>query len=164
VRWCYGGRRWSYGGEEGEEGELELHGRRTASGGGRATLTVEKLATAEAATAATARLGQRCVAPSDRGTRTRLVRAAAAHARQRSAERASAALSEEARSAGRGWDARRAVPTALKAALSVWRVADTRQRHAAARARRGARRLTSGTHLSAISELKITPKKLAQNK
>jgi hypothetical protein len=91
VRWCYGGRRWSCGGEEGEEGELELHGRRTVSGGGRATLTVEKLATAEAATAATARLGQRCVAPSDRGARTRLVRAAAAHARQRSAERASTA-------------------------------------------------------------------------
>jgi hypothetical protein len=40
--------------------------------------------TAEAATAAMARLGQRCVAPSDRGARTRLVRAAAAHARQRS--------------------------------------------------------------------------------
>jgi hypothetical protein len=55
TRWCYGGRRWSCDGEEGEEGELELHGRRTARGGGRATLTVEKLATAEAVTAA--RLG-----------------------------------------------------------------------------------------------------------
>jgi hypothetical protein len=50
-------------------------------------LTVEKLATAETATAATARLGQRCVAPSDRGARTRLVGAAAAHASQRSGGR-----------------------------------------------------------------------------
>jgi hypothetical protein len=82
------------GGEEGEEGELELHGRRTASGGGRATLTVEKLATAEAATAATAWLGQRCVAPSDRGARTRLFRAAAVHARQRSAARSSGGRGE----------------------------------------------------------------------
>jgi hypothetical protein len=46
VRWCYGGRWWSCDGEEGEEGELELHGRRTVRGGGRATLTVENLATA----------------------------------------------------------------------------------------------------------------------
>jgi hypothetical protein len=58
VRWCYGGRRWSCGGEEGEEGELELHGRRMASGGGRATLTVEKLATAEARTAVHGTFGQ----------------------------------------------------------------------------------------------------------
>jgi hypothetical protein len=36
-----------------------------------------------------------------------------------------AALSEVARSAGRSRDARRAVPTALKAALSVWHVAAT---------------------------------------
>jgi hypothetical protein len=59
VRWCYGGWRWSCDGEEGEEGELKLHERRTVRGGGWATLTAEKLATAEAATAATTRLGQR---------------------------------------------------------------------------------------------------------
>jgi hypothetical protein len=60
-------------------------------------------------------------------------------------------------SAGRGRDARRAVPTALKAVLSAWHVAAMLQRRAATRARPGARRVTSGVHLSAWSACQRFP-------
>jgi hypothetical protein len=43
----------------------------------------------------------------------------------------------------------------------VRRVAATRQRRAAARARRGTRRLTGRAHSSAIFELKFTPKEIS---
>jgi hypothetical protein len=61
-------------------------------------------------------------------------------ARRRSASGRGEAAVGRARSAGRGRDARHVVPTALKAVLSAWRVAATRQRRAAAQARLGAAR------------------------
>jgi hypothetical protein len=55
-------------------------------------------------------------------------------------------------------DARRVIPTAaLRRARDARRMAATRQRGTATRARRGTRRLTGGAP-SAISELKIIPK------
>jgi hypothetical protein len=59
------------------------------------------------------------------------------------------------RHGGRG--ARRAVGTCGASCRDSRRVAAMRQRRAAARARCGARRLTSGAHSSMIFELKFTP-------
>jgi hypothetical protein len=57
----------------------------------------------------------------------------------------------------------RAVPTALKTALSAWHVAATQQWRTAAWARHGVRRLTSGVRLSVISELKNISKEISSN-
>jgi hypothetical protein len=55
-------------------------------------------------------------------------------------------------------DARRPVPTAALSHGVCAARGSTRQRRAAARERRGVRRLTGGARSSAISKLKITPK------
>jgi hypothetical protein len=49
MRWGYGGRQWSCDGEEGGEGELDAPRTKNGERGTRAMLTVDVLATVEAA-------------------------------------------------------------------------------------------------------------------
>jgi hypothetical protein len=63
-----------------------------------------------------------------------------------------------AREAGLSGRAARCPDSSFKPRVIARRVAATQQWCAAARARRGARRLTGGARSSAISELKFTPK------
>jgi hypothetical protein len=116
MRWGYGGRRWSYNGEEGGEGELDALRMKNGEGRAQVTLTVVELATAEAA-------GQRRPWRSDseawrlriEAHGHRLVWAAAAHARRGAVGRRAGAARRCRGVDGAGEascrDARRAVPT-----------------------------------------------------
>jgi hypothetical protein len=141
MRWGYGGRRWSYDGEEGGKGELDAPRTKNGETRARATLTVVVLATAEAA-------GQRQPWRSDNDGRLRTGRRRGRGERGEAVGRAASAralLRRQRR--GRG-------ELSGRAAHSPDSGFKPRRRH-------GARRLTGGARSSVISELKITPKEIS---
>jgi hypothetical protein len=160
MRWGYSGRRRSCDGEEGGEGELDAPRTKNGERRARATLTVDVLATAEAAE-------QRRSGRSDRDGRLRTGRRRGRD--ERGAVRRRRQRGGDFLTAGRNGAAllgrRRAVPTAL---LTCWSSAARGSHTATARCQAGpARRAASDRWdpLVSVFRIKNSPRmKIAQNK